>query len=221
MKNVKSIAIYGANGKMGKEICKILSQKKINYIKIKNLNEVKIQHISIVIDFSSPEGFDQALDFALKIKKPFVSGTTGLTKLQFNKMKKSGKKIPILWSPNMSLGVALLKKALNVFHDITDFNFQIEELHHKYKKDSPSGTAINLQAELQKQTQKKLPKIISIRKGRIFGIHKIHAQSKDEHVIFEHEALNRRVFATGAIRAAMWLQNKSNGVYKIEDVLNG
>lgn len=221
MKNIKAIAICGANGKMGKEICKILKRKKINFIKIENLHKIKVQNILLIIDFSSPEGFNQALDLAVKMKKPLVSGTTGLTQLQFKKIKKSGKKIPILWSPNMSLGIALLKKSLNIFKDIPDFNFQIEEAHHKYKKDSPSGTALNLQAELQKQTHKKLPKIISIRKGQIFGIHKVHAKSVDEQIVFEHKALNRRVFASGAIRAATWLLHQASGVYKIEDVING
>jgi 4-hydroxy-tetrahydrodipicolinate reductase len=119
----------------------------------------------------------------------------------------------------MSLGVAVLKKAIRLFTHLDDFDFQIEEFHHNKKKDRPSGTAIALQEELQKTIpKKKLPEPLVVRAGGIFGIHKVYAVSDEEMLCFEHQALNRRVFAKGAVRAGLWLSKQRPGSYELEDI---
>ena len=100
------------------------------------------------------------------------------------------------------------------------FDFQIEELHHNRKKDNPSGTAITLQNELAAVTKTQPPKPIGIRGGGIFGVHKVWAMSDEEVLCFEHQALNRTVFARGAVRAAQWLvKKKKSGLYSMKEVL--
>ena len=232
MKNINPIAIVGASGKMGQEIYQILQDQKIphfgisrngnaeNYSKVYTFKTAPLSKASGMIDFSLPEAFNEALQSAIENKVPLVSGTTGLSARQLNDMKTASKKIPILWSPNMSIGIAVLKKAIQHFSALNNFDFQIEELHHNKKKDAPSGTGISLQEILQKISTQKLPPIISIRAGGLIGTHKVHAVSNEEHLIFEHTAINRRVFASGAIRAHYWLKNKKNGLYSIEDTIH-
>jgi 4-hydroxy-tetrahydrodipicolinate reductase len=148
-----------------------------------------------------------------------VSGTTGIDAHQITALKKAAQKIPILWASNMSLGVAVVTEALEVFSRIRQFDFQIEEFHHNRKEDRPSGTAKSLQQKLEQVVGRALPEAISIRGGGIFGIHKVHAMSEEEHIVFEHTALNRAVFARGAVEAAQWLCSKKKGYYSMRDVL--
>ena len=119
----------------------------------------------------------------------------------------------------MSLGVAVLNQALELCSQLEGFDFQIEEFHHKRKKDNPSGTAITLQENLEKATERKLPPPIGMRGGGLFGIHKVWAFSEEEALLFEHQALNRAVFARGALKAARWLSQQEPGLYGMKDVL--
>lgn len=233
MKKLNSIAIVGASGKMGQEIHHILNLKKIshfgitksgkaeNYEKVFQMKSASFQNASGIIDFSLPEAFGDVLQYAIKNELPLVCGTTGLSAQQMNEMKKAAQTIPILWSANMSIGIAVLKKAIQNFSALSGFDFQIEEFHHNQKKDSPSGTGIALQQVLQESVDQKLPEILSIRAGGIIGTHKIHAVSNEEHLIFEHQALSRRVFASGAVQAYLWLQKQKKGLYTIEDMIRG
>ena len=209
------IALIGRHGKMGQEIEKLLTQ---------NSKKVLVSELApgvdVVIDFSSPEGFKSTLKWCVKNKTPFVSGTTGINLEQERLLKTAAKKIPVLWSSNFSLGIALVTEMMKQFSDLEDFDFQIEEFHHKHKKDKPSGTAKTLQKELHKIVQKKLPEPISIRGGENFGIHKIWAMSSSENILIEHTALNRSVFAAGAIRASLWLLKRAPGNYTMRDLLS-
>ena len=121
-------------------------------------------------------------------------------------LTKAAESCPVLWSANMSLGVnfvAELIKSLSVLEE--DFDFQIEETHHRHKVDKPSGTAILLQESLQAKLKKTLPEPLSVRGGGVFGIHKLMAMSEEETITIEHVALNRKVFAKGAVKAAVRL----------------
>jgi len=228
------IGVVGAGGRIGDELLKLIKQnpnlepslgignKSIGFLKNMNdFNKVNSKDIDILIDFSSPAFFLEALDFCTANKIKLVSGTTGLTKEHHAKMQFAGATIPILWAPNMSLGIAVLKKSLNVFKSIPHFDFQIEEWHHRNKKDSPSGTALYLQSELEKVIEKKCPPTMVMRSGGIFGVHKIYATSDEEMISFEHMALNRTVFARGALVGASWLiKHSKKGVYSLEDVIS-
>ncbi len=209
------LALIGRKGKMGQEIEKLLSQSSKKMI-VSELGK----GVDVVIDFSSPEGFENALQWCVKNKTPFVSGTTGISTEQERQLKSAAKKIPVLWSSNFSLGIALVTEMMKQFSDLEDFDFQIEEFHHKHKKDKPSGTAKTLQKELHKIVQKKLPEPLSVRGGENFGIHKIWAMSSSENILIEHTALNRSVFAAGAIRASLWLIKQAPGNYTMRDLLS-
>jgi 4-hydroxy-tetrahydrodipicolinate reductase len=224
--------LFGATGKVGLELIRLAeSNKDIKNIykysskqnaeslvlSKKNQNVAHTLAHNVAIDFSSPKGLDRAIDFCVKNKIALVSGTTGLDKSNFEKMKMASKKIALFWSPNMSVGVATLRKAMKSLAHLQNYDFQIEEIHHRRKKDSPSGTAKLLQTDLENITGLDLPAPVSIRGGGVFGVHKIFAMSEDDVITFEHQALNRAVFARGAMEAAFWLTRQKVGMYSMDD----
>ena len=232
LKSHLKIGVFGSGGRMGQEILSVIKEvtgenaflaldfKKQNVAAHSIVSDFKnplCLQVQVWIDFSSAEGFSEIYQFCKKNKVALVSGTTGLSKVQLKEMDSPA--FPLLWSPNMSLGINVLLKALNSLESIEGFDFQIEEFHHRYKKDKPSGTAILLQNQLEKVVGKKLEKPLSIRGGGIFGIHKVWAMSDDETITFEHQVLNRRVFAKGAVKAAQWLTKQKNGLYSLQDLL--
>ena len=185
--------------------------------KLKNLSP---KSVDIVIDFSSPRLFSQMLSWSSENQLPFLSGTTGISSYDENQMKKHSQNIPLFWASNMSLGVALLQESLNVFSGWgKKFDFQIEEFHHKQKKDKPSGTALTLQEKLKTVTDQDQPEALSVRGGDVFGIHKVWAFSKGEVLCFKHTALSRDIFASGALDVAKWLVKKEAGFYSMKDYL--
>ncbi|MCB0406933.1 MAG: 4-hydroxy-tetrahydrodipicolinate reductase [Bdellovibrionales bacterium] len=226
---MKNVAVMGASGRMGQEVIRRLKDSQILTFKagvaqgsedyFSKPEALPAQEIDLVIDFSLPAGFEKICDWCLHNKKPLVSGTTGLSSFQNKKLNELGMVVPTLWSPNMSIGVAFVGELLKQFKALRDFEFGIEELHHKNKKDSPSGTALFLKEKLETATGTSVEQMVSLRGGGIFGIHKIFAMSEDETITLEHTALNRSVFAAGAIRAAEWLSAKEKGLYHLNDIL--
>jgi 4-hydroxy-tetrahydrodipicolinate reductase len=230
-----NIAVVGANGKMGQEILELLKRHATLKPQLaisregktqgfaqsaKSLNESSVE-IDVVVEFSSPEMLKKSLQYCLKKKIPLVVGVTGLSPADHKMLKASAQKIAILYAPNMSLGVALLKKALELLSEVKDFDFQIVETHHRNKKDKPSGTANALQKTLEQAVRKKVPTPLSLRLGGVIGDHQVTAASEEEILTFEHRALSRRVFARGALRATEWIVKHSNGYFEMEDVLKG
>lgn len=181
----------------------------------KNFKSPFAKAVDVWIDFSSPEGLE---DLLAHTKAPVVSGVTGLGDATKKKMAKAAKTLPLFWASNMSLGVAVLQEALKTFSHLEGFDFQIEEAHHRRKKDKPSGTAITLQTALEDAVGHKCPEPLSIRGGGIFGIHTVWAMSDEETLTFTHQALNRAVFARGAVRAAAWIAGKKPGLYSMKDI---
>lgn len=223
MSKVKAL-ICGSSGRMGIALQEVAATKKDFQIvhgvtHKKDLAKLDAKKFDIVIDFSAPELFRDMLEWCVKNKKAFVSGTTGLTAADHAALKKASKTIPILWAPNMSLGIQVMKSLLEKLSSIDSWDFQLEETHHKHKKDAPSGTALWLQENLEKAVGKKLPKAMSVRGGGVFGDHRVLALGDEETIIIEHRALSRRVFAEGAWRAAEFLQQKKKGLYTLADVL--
>lgn len=234
MKKIR-VGIFGASGKMGREIQNILATSgeleasvgvspspKVDGFKVfsRDLEESLASEADLWIDFSLPPGFEKILSSCVRWKKPLVSGTTGLNSNQKNQLQEAGKVIPVLWSSNMSLGVVALKKAMNALGGLNGFDFQIEEIHHNKKIDKPSGTAITLQEHLQSVIgPHPLPEPISMRGGAVVGIHKVWAFSQEEMLCFEHQALSRSVFAKGATWAAQQLILRPPGLYTLEDLI--
>lgn len=210
---MSKVFLFGASGKMGKEISSLIQQDK----KLKLTD--KVEKADVIIDFSNHEAFLKNLDVAVKNKIPFVCGTTGLSEKQFKALKAAAKKIPILWASNMSMGVNVLNQMLKSLKPISDYTFSIEETHHVHKKDAPSGTAITIQKHLEKAIKKKVKEVISHREGEVFGQHKVIIQGPEETILLQHDALNRTVFARGAVACAKWILKKKPGHYSIEDVL--
>lgn len=235
MKKVR-LALVGANGKMGREICNLLFQHPqlelaIAIAKDKNLFAKKTlksvveleknkNDFDLIIDFTVAEAFVKVMNTAVKIKKPILSGTTGLSKKDFELLKKSAKIIPVFWAPNMSIGVAFVDQLIKSLSKISKYDFQMIEFHHCQKKDKPSGTAKLLQESLDTATQKSNPPPLAVRGGGIYGVHQIFAMSEFDVIKIEHSALSRKVFAEGALCIASWLASKKHGLYNMTDYLN-
>lgn len=233
MKKNLRVAVVGANGRMGQELQKALVANAATEAfagvvrkgnaqgfanSVQKISDKKLSEAGVWIDFSTVENFDDVLKAAQAAKVPLVSGVTGISPKQKQGLEKAAKNIPLLWSANMSVGIAALRRAMKIAADLEGFDFQIEEAHHIRKKDKPSGTALLLQNTLEDVTGKKWPEPVSLRGGGIFGIHKVWMMSEEEVLTFEHSALNRAVFAKGAVKAALWLSKQKPGFYSMDDL---
>ncbi|MBC7741220.1 MAG: 4-hydroxy-tetrahydrodipicolinate reductase [Bdellovibrionaceae bacterium] len=231
------IGLYGASGKMGQAIEQLLiedstlvpylaigkSPSKVFSISAKDLNQIEeeiLEDIDVWIDFTSAEGLQNLLAKTQKLKTAVVSGSTGLTDKDFANLKKESAKRPLFWASNLSPGLWAFRQAMKSFNLISDFDFAIDETHHTQKKDRPSGTAQTLQADLEKIIQKKIETPASFRLGGVFGIHTVHAASANEVITMQHQALNRSVFAAGALQAARWVVKQKPGSYSMEHLFS-
>jgi 4-hydroxy-tetrahydrodipicolinate reductase len=215
--------------------------KKFNGIK-PELNTLKaFEKSDIIIDFTIPRCTIEILKIASKLKKRLVIGTTGFDSKEENLIKKYSKKIPILKAGNMSLGVNLLmylteiaSKSLN-----DDYLTKIYEIHHRHKKDFPSGTALMLGKGIANGKSKDFNRLIgkkflnkktfpygkkinfnSLRKGEIIGEHEVKFSNGKEIITLNHEAFDRALYSDGALAAAKWLMKKKPGLYSMRDLLN-
>ena len=234
------IGIAGACGKMGRRIYELASQDKELEVGLalekkgtpligKELGRLKVSSnpdglflVDVLVDFTLPEAVDEHLDYVAKYKKALVLGTTGLTDAQVNKVSEVSRVVPIVYSPNMSIGVNVL---FSVLPEIAkklgpDYSVEIVEAHHKAKKDAPSGTAKKL-AEIIKNVTKKDLAIHSIRLGDIFGDHTVIFCGNSERIEIKHQAHSRDLFAVGALKAVKWIVGKPAGLYSMQDVLKG
>ncbi len=210
---MKKVFLFGSTGKMGKEISALIEEDS------ELVTTNKIEESDVVIDFTNQEAFSKNLQEALKQKKPFVSGTTGLDDKQFSELQKASSAIPVLWASNMSVGISVLNQMLEQLRSISDYDFYIEETHHVHKKDSPSGTALTIKKGLEASIGKPVNDTLALRGGGVFGQHKVIALGPEETLTIQHDALNRTVFARGAVKSAKWIMGKKQGQYTISDVL--
>jgi len=252
-----NLAITGCMGRMGQQLIKAskanknfklvsLTENKIINKKIMgirpNLNtENAFKKANIIIDFTVPKCTLEVLKIAVKLKKRVVIGTTGFNKREENIIKKYSRKIPILKAGNMSLGVNLLMYLTEIASKSLNSNFlsKVFEIHHKYKKDHPSGTALMLGKGIAVGKNKDFYKLIgkkylnkksfpygkkinfnSLRKGSVIGKHEVFFSSGKEIVSLNHESFDRALFAEGALTAARWIVGKKPGLYSMRNVLN-
>lgn len=221
-KNLK-LAIVGAKGRMGAEVIELASAapgfQVVAELDIGSRWMVKPSEIDVVIDFSQPKGTRDALKWCARNGRPLVSGTTGLGRGDVLLLRRTASRIPILYSGNMSLGVAVMSAMIGKFSAVRDWDFQISEVHHSQKKDRPSGTALLLETRLASAINRRLPPVQSTRGGGVPGIHEVLAMGPDEVLTIRHTAFDRRVFARGALRAARWLFDKGRpGLYDLSDL---
>ncbi|MEW5758072.1 MAG: 4-hydroxy-tetrahydrodipicolinate reductase [Candidatus Omnitrophota bacterium] len=233
------LAIAGACGKMGTRILNLAQADKyfkvtvllehssspkiseeISGIKItSNLEEIK--NSDILIDFTLPEATLEHLKFCLANKKPIVIGTTGFSAEQISVIKEVAKKIPVVFSPNMSIGVNVLFRMLKeAASKLKDYKIKIYEAHHIHKKDSPSGTAKKLAQIIKAASGIEVTDFDVKREGEIIGDHKVTFEGPFDTIELSHFAKTRDIFASGAITAAKWLVNKKPGLYDMQDILN-
>ena len=186
---------------------------------------IDLNSLSAVIDFSSPEGFIVSVNFCLKNKLPLISGTTGLKEEHLKLVKIAKKSIPILIAANMSIGIAGLKKSIQeyVLSTSVSSNCKIIEIHHTKKKDSPSGTALEIVKFLENYHADKIDGLIDVesyRIGNIFGIHRIEFKTEEGITYFQHIASSRDIFAIGALKAARSINSMEIGEYSFTDFLS-
>ena len=252
-----NLAITGCMGRMGQQIIKSVRNdrnfklialtenrelnKKIYGIKVNSNTEQVFKKTNLIIDFTIPKCTFQILKIASKLKKRVVIGTTGFTKKEEKLIKNISKKIPILKAGNMSLGINLLMYLTEVASSSLGNKFlsKVFEIHHKHKKDYPSGTALMLgkgiaigknknfynllgKKYLNKKTFPYGNKINfnSIRKGEIIGEHEVKFSSGKEIITLNHEAFDRTLYSEGALSAAKWLMTKKPGLYSMRDLMN-
>ncbi len=252
-----NLAITGCMGRMGQQIIRSANSdkdfkvsaltesgavnKKINRIEIENNSEVSFKKSDLIIDFTVPKCTFEVLKIASKLKKRIVIGTTGFTKKEENLIKKFSKKIPILKAGNMSLGINLLMYLTEIASGSLEKNFKskIFEVHHKHKKDYPSGTALMLGKGIAVGKNKNFYNLIgkkylnkknfpygnkinfnSLRRGEIIGEHEVKFSSGKEIITLNHEAFDRALYSEGALSAAKWLMNKKPGLYSMRDLMN-
>ena len=227
------IGLFGGSGKMGQQVelaigeshhlaylfvgSKPSSEFSFSMTDLKNTEDEILQEVDVWIDFSSASGLLELLKRTRNT--PIVSGSTGLSLQQFKHLKKMAQKRTLFWASNMSVGLWAFRQALKSLATISDFDFSINEIHHNQKKDMPSGTALTLQQDLQQIVGKQLETPTAQRLGGVFGIHTVYAASANEIISFQHQALNRKVFATGALQAAEWAFNQKSGFYSMDDML--
>jgi len=252
-----NLAVSGCLGRMGQQLIKSSKNnksfkltaltenkainKKISGIKLDINTEEAFKKTDVIIDFTVPNCTLDILKIASKLKKRVVIGTTGFTKEQENLIKKFSKKIPILKAGNMSLGVNLLMYLTEITSKSLDDEYlsKVFEVHHKHKKDYPSGTALMLGKGIADGKNKNLFNLMgkkflnkesfpygkkinfnSIRKGEIIGKHEVTFSSGKEIIKLNHEAFDRALYSDGALTAAKWLINKKPGLYSMRDLLN-
>jgi len=252
-----NLAITGCMGRMGQQIIKSaksdknfnvvaltenrIINKKIHGIK-PGLNTIEaFKKANLIIDFTVPKCTFEVLKIASKLKKRVVIGTTGFSKKEDNLIKKYSRRIPILRAGNMSLGINLLMYLTEITSKSLGNNFlsKVFEIHHKHKKDYPSGTALMLGKGIANGKNKNFYKLIgkkylnkkkfpygkkinfnSLRKGEVVGEHEVTFSSGKEIITLNHEAFDRALYSEGAFTAAKWLMNKKPGLYSMRDVLN-
>jgi 4-hydroxy-tetrahydrodipicolinate reductase len=194
------------------------AKNKLDYNHINSLDEL-ISISDAIIDFSSPELMQNLLERLVNNPKPLVSGTTGHNNLDL--LENLSRKVPVLWSANMSIGINLLISFSERYAKLLrEFDISIFEMHHKNKTDSPSGTAILMKKKINNQLPEKNIDILSVRAGEIFGQHSLIFVSDDEVIKLEHTALNRSLFAKGAVLATKKISKMPFGLYSMQDLLN-
>ena len=185
-----------------------------------------LRKADVVIDFSLPDGTMQVLEVVLRHGKPLVCGVSGLDDEQMARIDAAAARVPLVYDRNMSLGVAVLTRAVRDAAASLgkDFAVEISEVHHVHKKDAPSGTALKLgeaAAAARGEQGTGSVEFHSERRGEVPGDHEVVMRSATERLAFSHSVTTRQVFADGAIRAAAWVVGQPPGRYRMSDVLFG
>ena len=263
MNPVVPIAIYGAAGRMGQAMLRLaledsrfavvaaivkadsasagtLVDETLGRGAMDLVYSIRLETATapaVLVDFSFADAFDNALAIARARRIAFVSGTTGLSERQQAALRDAAAAIPVLWSANFSIGVAVLGRLVReAARALSDWDCEIAEAHHRHKKDAPSGTALTLGravaeargvefervANLRERDAMRDASTIgfaSVRAGDIVGEHTVLFAGEGERVELTHRATDRTIFARGALRAAAWIANRPASLYTLDDVI--
>lgn len=249
---VKAI-MHGCNGKMGQVISRLVEQDKEieivagidlydgisnSYPVFKTIDECNVK-ADVIIDFAASTAVDALLDYCAETATPVVLCTTGLSEEQILKVEETSKKVAVLKSANMSLGVNLLLKLLKEAAGTlapAGFDIEIVEKHHNLKKDAPSGTALALADSINEELDNRYEYVYdrstrresrneneigisAVRGGTIVGDHDVIFAGEDEVITFSHTAYSKAIFGKGAVQAAKFLKGKDAGLYDMQDVI--
>lgn len=251
-----NVGIYGATGRVGRLVIEDLlneSDMQLKTVYIRNTLDIHlpegtlvtndlntfIEASDVIIDFSLPDALESLTHTLLEHPKPLVSGTTGLSVHQQNLLKELSNATPVLYATNMSLGIALLNRLVSLSaRTLKGFDIEIVEMHHRHKKDAPSGTALTLADSAATARGLDLDKVrvsgrngfidertddeiavMAMRGGDIVGRHTVGFYNDGEFIELSHTATRRNTFSKGSLRAAKWLIEQDNGLYSIADCL--
>lgn len=224
---------------LGKDAGEAAGSAKAN-VKVTSDMDKAFKKAHVIIDFTTPEASLKHLEYAVAEKKAIVIGTTGFSHHQRDKIKEMSEHAKIVAAPNMSVGVNLLLKLVSDAAAVigNDYDIEIIEAHHRHKKDAPSGTAVRIAEVIAATLARDLEKVAvyerkgiigerrpeeigiqTIRAGDIVGDHTIIFGGPGERIELTHKASSRDTFAVGAVKAAVWLSGKPNGLYDMQDVL--
>ena len=247
------IGIFGATGRVGKLLIdEILAHKKAMLASVYVRNELHynmpsntlitsdmsafLESSEVIIDFSSAEATKNLLEHAKKCPTPLVIGTTGLKEEQMRLLEECSKQMPILYATNMSEGVAMLNKLVSLLSSkLRHYDIEITEIHHRHKKDAPSGTALTLAEtaaaarnldhsvfrfgrEGMALRDKDEIGVLSLRGGDVVGRHVVGFYADGEYLELTHNATSRATFAKGALHASLWLVKQKSGLYGMQDI---
>lgn len=263
---MSTIGIFGANGRMGRALVNVAKEQTLSLaaatvrsgsslvgvdagelagcgnieLPLQVTSDTAVATAAVWVDFTMPEPMLEHLELCVANRKAMVIGVTGLSDEQYAQIQHASAIIPIVWAPNMSVGVNLMlhlaQTAAKVMGNTADI--EILEAHHRYKKDSPSGTAMAIGASIARSLNRDLNEVAvygregmigertqqtigfaTVRGGDIIGDHTALFADLGERLEITHKASSRNTFAQGALRAALWLQNKQPGLYTMQQVL--
>ena len=234
--------ICGANGAMGKLLCQLLGDEVVGRVSIdgedgaaRTFAELGMVDADTVIDFSHHSAVSDVLSYAKKTGAAAVIGTTGHTEEEKAWIHAASAEIPVFYSGNMSLGIAVLcRLARDAAKYFPDADIEILEIHHNRKVDAPSGTAHMLFQSIKevrpnatelcgragegKRTKDEIG-VSALRLGSVVGVHEVHIHTGTQHLTLRHEAVTRAMLADGAVEAARFMAGKSAGFYNMENML--
>jgi len=214
------VVVFGAHGRMGTKLIEALRDHPTCALEAAiGRHDAPPVRGDVIIDFSSPEGSKRALEAAKAFSAALLVGTTGLSDALRGQLREASATIPVMVASNTSLGVAVMHRMVDMAVRGLGGGWQVrlEETHHTRKLDAPSGTALALAASVQ-QAGGSLPRerIASIRQGDVVGRHRIEFDGPDERLVLEHEALDRALFARGALVLAHWLRGQPAGMHSVQ-----
>jgi len=238
------ISILGSNGAMGGFVIKAALQEGYTIInKVTSKDDISslFQNTDVIIDFSCPMATESMLTYAAQHRNlhiPFIIGTTGLSNLHINLMHECASSAPVFYSPNMSFVISIVNMMVYSVSKLLgeDFDAEILDVHHKLKKDAPSGTALMLGKTIAKARKRNFEDVANFvrygiieprergevgfsvqRCGNTIGTHEVSFFGEYENIRIKHEAHSKEIFAKGAVRAAKWIVKQPNGFYTMDN----